>query len=313
MRARRLRDSVVVITGASSGIGRATALRFARKGATVVLTASNEAALQQLAVECTRLGAQALALPADVMDENAMKDLAQLAAGAFRRIDVWVNNAAESLFVRFEDTPPEAFRQLVEASLFGYVHGARAALPSFRQQGRGLLINVSSVFGTLGAPYLNAYATAKYALRGLSESLRKEGRDAHLRVVTVLPATLSTPLLKARASSSRRAAAPLEPLYAADRVARAIVRSSLHPKREVYVNGTGPRPRLLRTLVRRRPFQAPPTHAAAGSRPVPASPSAVSMGERPRSPLRRGLLLGLLAVPLLLGWRWLAQSRGFFF
>jgi NAD(P)-dependent dehydrogenase (short-subunit alcohol dehydrogenase family) len=242
-----------------------------------------------------------------------MKDLAQLAAGAFRRIDVWVNNAAESLFVRFEDTPPEAFRQLVESNLFGYLHGARAALPYFRQQGRGVLINVSSVFGTLGAPYLNAYATAKYALRGLSECLRKEGRDAHLRVVTVLPATLSTPLLHVGASASHRPATPLEPLYAADRVARAIVRSSLHPKREVYVTGTGRRPRLLRTLVRRRPFQVPTVQVAPVSRLVPVAPTEVNVGERPRSPLRRGLLLGLLAVPLLLGWRWLAQGRGFFF
>jgi NAD(P)-dependent dehydrogenase (short-subunit alcohol dehydrogenase family) len=313
MSARRLRESVVVITGASSGIGRATALRFARKGAAVVLTARNETALRELATECTRLGARALVLPADVADETSMKELAQLAAGAFQRIDIWVNNAAESLFVRFEDTPPESFRQLVEADLFGYLHGARAALPYFRQQGSGVLINVSSVFGTLGAPYLNAYATSKYALRGLSESLRKEGREAHLRVVSVLPATLNSPLLHAGATVRPHSVKPLEPLYIADRVARAIVRSALHPKRELYVSGAGRKPRLLRTLLRRPRLPATPAKATAAPLPAPATPAAASEGRRHPSPLRTGLMLGLLAVPVLLGWRWLTQGRGFFF
>ena len=222
---------IVVITGASSGIGRATALRFAAKGATVVLTARSESALRQLASECERLGARTLVLPADVTDEASLHELAQLAAGAFQRIDVWVNNAEESLFVSLKDTPPEAFRQQAETHLAGYLQGARAALPAFRQQGHGVLvINVSSVFGTLGASYQNAYATSKYALRGLSECLRLEGREAHVRVVTVLPATLTTPLLHQGASATHKRVKTLEPLYAADRIARAIVRSALHPR-----------------------------------------------------------------------------------
>lgn len=310
MGARRLRGSVVVITGASSGIGRATALRFARKGATVVLTARSESALRQLASECERLGARTLVLPADVTDEASLHELAQLAAGAFQRIDVWVNNAEESLFVSLKDTPPEAFRQQAETHLAGYLQGARAALPTFRQQGHGVLINVSSVFGTLGATYQNAYATSKYALRGLSECLRLEGREAHVRVVTVLPATLTTPLLHQGASATHKRVKTLEPLYAADRIARAIVRSALQPRREVYVSGVAPRSRLLRTWVRRRPVSATP---ASGYRLAPDTPAAPSGHRRHATPLRTGLLLGLLAVPVLLGWRWLTHSRGFFF
>lgn len=309
MGTRRLRGSVVVITGASSGIGRATALRFARKGATVVLTARGEPALRQLASECERLGASTLVLPADVSDKASVLELVQLATGAFQRIDVWVNNAEESLFVSLKDTPPEAFREHVETHLAGYLQGARAALPVFRQQNHGVLINVSSVFGTLGAPYQNAYATSKYALRGLSECLRLEGKDAHVRVVTVLPATLTTPLLHQGASATHKSVKTLEPLYAADRIARAIVRSAAHPKREVYVSGVARRTRLLRSLVRRRPVTAPP---ALGPR-LASAPAAVSSARRHAFPLRTGLLLGLLAVPVLLGWRWLSHSRGFFF
>jgi NAD(P)-dependent dehydrogenase (short-subunit alcohol dehydrogenase family) len=310
MGARRLRESVVVITGASSGIGRATALRFARKGATVVLTARSESALRQLASECERLGARTLVLPSDVTDEASQHELAQLATGAFQRIDVWVNNAEESLFVSLKDAPPEAFRQQVETHLAGYLQSGRAALPAFRQQGHGVLINVSSVFGTLGAPYQNAYATSKYALRGLSECLRLEGKGAHVRVVTVLPATLTTPLLHQGASATHRRVRTLEPLYAADRIARAIVRSALHPKREVYVSGVAPRSRLLRSLVQRLPDTATP---ASSHRLEPDTPAPLSGHRRHATPLRTGLLLGLLAVPVLLGWRWLTHSRGFFF
>lgn len=309
MGARRLRGSVVVITGASSGIGRATALRFARKGATVVLTARGESELRQLASECARMGARTLVLPANVSDEASMHEAAQLALGAFQRIDVWVNNAEESLFVSFKDAPPATFREYVETHLAGYLQGARAALPLFRQQGHGVLINVSTVFGTLGATYQNAYATSKYALRGLSESLRLEGRGANVRVVTVLPATLTTPLLHQGATATHKRVRTLEPLYAADRIARAIVRSAVHPKREVYVSGAAPRTRLLRSLVRRRTAPAP----LLAGHPLASDPTVGSVLRSNTTPLRAGLLLGLLAVPVLLGWRWLSHSRGFFF
>ncbi|HYH98157.1 SDR family NAD(P)-dependent oxidoreductase [Hyalangium sp.] len=313
--ARRLRDSVVVITGASSGIGRATALRFASKGATVVLNARTESELRELASACERLGSRPLVLPADVTDEAAMKDLAQLAAGAFRRIDVWVNNAAVSLFSLFEESPPEAFRQVIETNLFGYVHGARAALPYFHQQGGGVLINVSSVFGTMGAPYLSAYVTSKYAIRGLSECLRQESRDSNIRVVTILPASIEPPVLSQAAHATDRALPPLEPLYPADRVARAIVRSAVRPKREVYVGSTRRRRQFLRplTLPVRAPLSPARPSPAPGNLLAPVPPVVASGRWRDATYVRKGLLLGLLAVPVLLGWRWLAQGRGLFF
>src|SRR5688572_12317680 len=116
--ARQLSDSVVVITGASSGIGRATALRFARQGATVVLAARNGDALREVAAECEQRGARAMPIPTDVTDERAVKTLARQALDNFGHIDVWVNNAAVSLMAPFEDAPADAWRRVIETNLF---------------------------------------------------------------------------------------------------------------------------------------------------------------------------------------------------
>ncbi|HSP81463.1 MAG TPA: SDR family NAD(P)-dependent oxidoreductase, partial [Myxococcaceae bacterium] len=164
----RVRDAVVVITGASSGIGRETALEFARQGATVVLGARREQPLHEVAERCRQLVGRALAVPMDVTDEDAVQGLARTAIENFGRIDVWVNNAAVTLFARFEEAPPADWRRVLETNLFGYVHGARAAIPYFREQGRGILINNLTGFAKLGAPYLSAYVTSKVAVLGVT-------------------------------------------------------------------------------------------------------------------------------------------------
>ncbi len=151
--ARDLRGSVVVITGASSGIGRATALLFARRGALVVLAARREEALREAAVECEAAGGQALVVPTDVADNGAVEELARRAVERFGRLDVWVNNAGVTSFGRFEETPQETNRRVVETNLLGAMYGAQAALRRFHDRGGGVLINVSSGFGFVGSPY----------------------------------------------------------------------------------------------------------------------------------------------------------------
>jgi NAD(P)-dependent dehydrogenase (short-subunit alcohol dehydrogenase family) len=139
----RVKDSVIVVTGASSGIGRATALRCASAGAAVVLAARRAEALDEVARKCEAAGAEALAVPTDVTDAGAVQALARRAVERFGRLDVWVNCAALTAFAPFQEIPLEDFRRILDVNVMGYVHGARAALPYLRDRGRGRLSRAS--------------------------------------------------------------------------------------------------------------------------------------------------------------------------
>jgi short-subunit dehydrogenase len=246
--ARKVSDSVVVVTGASSGVGRATALELASAGAKVVLAARREGALSEAAAECQRRGGEALAVPTDVRDAEAVQRLAGAAAERFGRIDVWVNNAAVSMFGRFGEAPYDIWREVVEVDFFGYVHGARAVLPRFREQGRGTLINVASVNSHVAFPYISSYVASKFAIRGFAESLREEVRGENIDVCTIKPAAIDTPLFQHAANYTGRAAKPLRPFMRPERVAAAIVRCIERPRREVFVGLSGRQMALFRAL-----------------------------------------------------------------
>lgn len=241
-----LRAATVVITGASSGIGRATALSFARHGARVVLAARRAQVLNDVAAECEHLGGAALAIPTDVTDSQAMRHLAE-AAAAFGggRIDIWVNNAGAGAVGLFEQVPLPTHEQVLRINLFGSLYGAYAVLPYFKRQGRGTLINVISLGAWLPEPYTAAYTASKFGLRGLFDTLRAElSAEPRIHVCDVHPSYIDTPGFQHGANYTGCLIKPAPPVFPAQKVADTILALARHPQPFVIVGWTGKALRL---------------------------------------------------------------------
>ncbi|HYG88720.1 MAG TPA: SDR family oxidoreductase [Azospirillum sp.] len=241
---RSFEGLVVVVTGASSGIGRATAHAFARRGAVVVLAARRAEMLHEVEQECRELGrdqgGMAVAVPTDVTDEHAVDRLARSALARFGRIDVWFNNAGVGVFGRFEDIPSDVWRRVIETNVFGTVHGAKAAMRQFRAQGHGVLINNSSIVGRLSKPDSTAYATSKFAVRGFAEALRQEVLDQpEIHVCTILPSVIDTPFFHHAANFSHHRVRAAPPVYTPEKVARTVLALVERPRAEVVIGEAG--------------------------------------------------------------------------
>lgn len=322
---RNLQGAIVVQTGASSGIGRAAALAFAARGSNVVLAARGPEPLEEVAARCREKQVKALAVPTDISDESQVAALAGRALQEFGRIDVWVNCAAVVSFGRFLDVPPEAFRRVLETNLMGTVHGSRAALAHFSQRSGGVLINVASVLGKEGIPYLSSYVASKEAIVGFDACLREELRHTGIYVCSVLPASINTPIWQHGANYTGRAVKPVPPIYEPEQVAETIVACARRPRRVTYVGLAGPiittchkiSPTIYEEIagpvVERVLFQ--------GSKPAEISegnifqPSREPMAERggwpAHGPLvdRVGILSAAAGVAGIAGWWWARRAR----
>mgnify|MGYP001161916664 CR=1 FL=1 len=239
-RARQVAGKVVVVTGASSGIGRSTARALAENQARVVLAARRPGPLEDAAEECRNLGAEVLAVPTDVTSPHQVEALAAAAVDRFGRIDVWFNNAGVGVFGWFDDIPPEVWRRTIETNLFGAVNGARVALGQFRRQGAGTLINTAAVAGRIGQSGASAHLVSKSALRGLSEALRQELIDEPaIRVCTLLPLTVDTPFYQHAANFTGRRIEVREPASRPRLVAEAVLDLIVRPRPELAVGALG--------------------------------------------------------------------------
>jgi short-subunit dehydrogenase len=206
----------------------------------LALAARDPEGLEDTARLCERAGATVMTQPLDVGDPEAVDDLARRTVERFGRIDVWVNNAGVILYGKFEDTPPEAFERVIRTTFFGQVHGARAALRQFRRQGRGVLINMGSVWGRVSSPGVSAYVASKHALRAFAESLRQELRDSPgIEVATMMPQAADTPIFRHAGNYAGRAVHPIPPLVSAEEVAEGILACARNPKREVTFGRAG--------------------------------------------------------------------------
>jgi short-subunit dehydrogenase len=237
----QLKDQVVVVTGASSGIGRSTALLFGKAGAKVVLAARNVVGLQEVADDINYMGGEALVVPTDVADWAQVERLAHSAMAAFGRIDTWVNDAGVGVYATAGDTSVEETQQVMQTNFMGMVHGVKAALPYMQNEGSGTIINVGSVESQVALPYNSAYAASKHAIKGYTEALQMEMEHAHtgIRVTLIMPAAINTPFFNHALSKIGVLPRPAGPVYKPEMVAEAIVYAAEHPQRDVYVGGGG--------------------------------------------------------------------------
>ena len=228
---------IVVVTGASSGVGRACARAFGARGAKVGLIARNTEALEAAADEIRRDGGSALVLPLDVADADAVERAAAQVEAAWGRIDVWVNCAMATVFAPVAQTTPEEFRRVTEVTYLGFVYGTLAALRRMQPRDEGTIIQIGSALAYRSIPLQSAYCAAKAAIRGFTDSLRTElihDRSQVKLTMLQLPA-VNTPQAVRQRNKMDRQAQPVPPMFTPESIAELVVRAADDPPREMLI------------------------------------------------------------------------------
>ena len=285
-----LNEQVIVITGASSGIGLVTAKQAAQRGAAVVLASRNGNELAQAVAEIRHDGGRAVHIAADVADPQQVETIAEAALRAFGHIDTWVNNAAVSMYGRITELAVEDMWRQMDVNFWGQVYGARTAVKHLRQRG-GAIVNVGSALSDRAIPLQGIYCAAKHALKAFTDALRMELEDegAPISVTLVKPASIDTPFFEKARTYLGVEPQPVPPVYAPDVVAGVILHAAQHPLRELIAGGAGAKlsaarfaPRLADKYTERWTFdsQKTDTTASPGRPDNLYSPLATDGGER---------------------------------
>jgi NAD(P)-dependent dehydrogenase (short-subunit alcohol dehydrogenase family) len=247
----RARDQVVVITGASGGVGRAVARRYGIRGAKVALLARGRKGLKAAAEDVRERGGTALTVPVDMADPDAVFTAAEDVESELGPIDIWVNDAFTSVFAPFTKISPAEFKRVTEVTYLGYVYGTRAALDRMLPRDHGTIVQVGSALAYRGIPLQSAYCGAKHAIQGFNEALRCELRHegTHVRTTMVQLPAVNTPQFSWVLSRLRRHAQPVPPIYQPEVAAKAIVYAGDHPNRREYWVGASTTATLIANAV----------------------------------------------------------------